>query len=85
MTIEQARAKRWTAESRAKQAAAIKQWQPWTKSTGAKTIEGSRVSAANGGFGRGIFQKIMAEFEAGRLTHISLGKAPPIIRLDKKE
>jgi hypothetical protein len=47
MTIEQARAKRWTPEARAKQAAAIKQWQPWKQSTGAKTVQGQANSAAN--------------------------------------
>ena len=52
MTIEQARAKRWTPESRAKQAAKIKEWQPWQQSTGAKTVQGKANSAMNGGFRR---------------------------------
>ena len=35
----------WTSERRAKQAQLINQWQPWTKSTGAKTPQGkARVS-----------------------------------------
>lgn len=38
---------RWTPEARAKQAAKIKEWQPWKKSTGAKTIQGQANSAGN--------------------------------------
>ena len=30
----------WTPERKAKQSQAIRQWQPWLKSTGAKTAEG---------------------------------------------
>jgi hypothetical protein len=37
----------WTAEQKAKQAAAIHNWQPWKKSTGAKTPEGKTVSSMN--------------------------------------
>ncbi len=39
---------RWTAERRAKQAAAIHGWKPWAKSTGPKTEEGKQRSARNG-------------------------------------
>ena len=38
---------RWTPESRARQAALIHDWQPWTKSTGAKSDEGKAKVAAN--------------------------------------
>ena len=58
MTIEQARAKRWTAEARAKQAAKIKDWQPWTKSTGAKTVQGQANSAKNGRFKRVAYKPL---------------------------
>ena len=58
MTIEQARAKRWTAEARAKQAAKIKEWQPWTKSTGAKTVQGRANSARNGRFKRVVYKPL---------------------------
>jgi urease accessory protein UreF len=37
----------WTAERRAKQAALIRTWKPWEKSTGAKTPEGKAISAKN--------------------------------------
>jgi len=46
-------ARHWTPEQRAQQAAKITQWQPWTKSTGARTPEGKAVSSQNankGGF-----------------------------------
>ncbi len=38
---------RWTNESRALHAAAMKLWQPWKKSTGPKTPEGKRISSQN--------------------------------------
>ena len=43
----------WTAEERAKQSVKIRQWQPWTHSTGARTTEGQAISSQNafkGGF-----------------------------------
>jgi len=38
-------ARHWTPEQRAQQSAKIRQWQPWDKSTGARTNEGKAVSA----------------------------------------
>jgi hypothetical protein len=40
-------ARRWTNEQKAKQSAAIHNWQPWDKSTGAKTPEGKVLSSMN--------------------------------------
>lgn len=37
----------WTEERRTKQAEAIRQWQPWTRSTGPKTAEGKATVARN--------------------------------------
>jgi hypothetical protein len=37
----------WTDERRAKQAALIRTWKPWEKSTGAKTPEGKAKSSKN--------------------------------------
>jgi len=37
----------WTPERRAKQAAAVKLWAPWAKSTGPKTRAGKRTSSQN--------------------------------------
>ncbi len=37
----------WTPARRKKQAQLIKNWQPWLKSTGAKTQEGKQRSARN--------------------------------------
>ena len=58
MTIEQARAKRWTPEARTKQAAKIHNWQPWAKSTGAKTEQGKVTSSLNAckGYKRAIYR-----------------------------
>ena len=40
-------ARQWTEEQRARQAALIRSWQPWTRSTGARTPEGKRISSMN--------------------------------------
>lgn len=40
-------ARYWTPEQRAQQSAKIRQWQPWTRSTGARTPEGKAVSSRN--------------------------------------
>jgi len=37
----------WTDERRARQAALIHTWKPWTHSTGARTPEGKAVSSRN--------------------------------------
>jgi hypothetical protein len=37
----------WSPERKAKQSQAIRQWQPWTKSTGAKTPQGKAVVSRN--------------------------------------
>ena len=37
----------WTQERRAQQSLKIRQWQPWTKSTGARTPEGKAASSRN--------------------------------------
>jgi len=37
----------WSAEERQRQRELIQRWKPWTKSTGAKTLEGRKRSAKN--------------------------------------
>lgn len=37
----------WTTEEREKQSQLIQNWQPWSKSTGARTPEGKAVSSRN--------------------------------------
>ena len=37
----------WSPERRAKQSQAIREWQPWAKSTGAKTPQGKAVVSRN--------------------------------------
>jgi 3-methyladenine DNA glycosylase Mpg len=37
----------WTDEQKARQAALIRSWKPWTRSTGARTPEGKKISSMN--------------------------------------
>lgn len=37
----------WTDEQKARQAALIRSWKPWTRSTGARTPEGKAISSRN--------------------------------------
>ena len=37
----------WTPERKARQAEAIRRWQPWARSTGPKTAEGKAISSRN--------------------------------------
>lgn len=39
--------RKWTMEQRLVQSEKIRLWQPWTKSTGAKTLEGKAISSRN--------------------------------------
>ena len=39
--------RQWTQEERLKQAEMIRNWQPWKKSTGAKTSAGKAISKMN--------------------------------------
>ena len=48
-------ARHWTAEERARQSALIKNWAPWSQSTGPATVKGKTRSSQNackGGMGR---------------------------------
>ena len=38
---------RWTPEARMRQAERIRQWSPWSKSTGPRTVEGKNRSKTN--------------------------------------
>lgn len=40
-------ARHWTPEERQRQAQLIRQWQPWSKSTGPRTNEGKAASSKN--------------------------------------
>ncbi len=51
--------RKWTAEQRKQQSLKIMQWQPWTKSTGAKTAEGKTISAKNAY--KGGLRKVLQE------------------------
>jgi hypothetical protein len=78
MTIEQARAQRWTPEARAKQAAKIKDWQPWKQSTGAKTEQGKATSSMNAckGYQRAIYRNERRIMSHGLRAIIALNKLP---------
>lgn len=51
----------WTPERRAKQAEAIRHWQPWAKSTGPRTEEGKARSSRNADKGKGALDKRLRE------------------------
>ena len=38
----------WTSERRARQSAAIRNWRPWERSTGPRTLEGKACTSRNG-------------------------------------
>ena len=40
-------ARQWTLDQRQQQAEIIKLWQPWSSSTGAKTLQGKAISSRN--------------------------------------
>jgi len=68
----------WTPERKAKQSKAIRQWQPWLKSTGAKTAEGKAVVSRNAykGGHRAYMRELARELEkeclhAQKLVEIS--------------
>ena len=47
----------WTPERRARQAELIRQWRPWEKSTGPKTVEG-KATASQNAFRGGVQQEL---------------------------
>ncbi len=51
----------WTLERRAKQAEAIRRWQPWNKSTGPRTPEGKARSSRNADKGGADFEARLFE------------------------
>jgi len=62
--------KAWTPERRAKQAEAIRRWQPWANSTGPRTTEGKARSSRNADKGIADFQaRILATRENCRAAH----------------
>jgi hypothetical protein len=50
----------WSVARRAKQAAAIHRWRPWTKSTGPRTVEGKATSAGNAAKPDSIRKELLA-------------------------
>jgi hypothetical protein len=46
--LEMTKVNGWTPERRARQAALIRTWQPWARSTGPRTDEGKARTARNG-------------------------------------
>ena len=62
----------WTPERRAKQAELIKQWMPWAKSTGPKSVEGKEIVSRNAWRGghraqlRELSRLVNAEVRASR-------------------
>lgn len=58
----------WTPERRQRQAAAIKQWKPWVRSTGPRTEEGKALASRNGWKGgrRPLFRAMAAALRGQR-------------------
>ncbi len=73
----------WTDEQKAQQAALIRSWKPWTRSTGAITPEGKRISSMNvlvGNANRGkALELAKTELKAAELKvmKLSRGKINP--------
>lgn len=55
-------ARQWTPEQRAQQSEKIRQWQPWARSTGARTAKGKAVSSRNAY--KGGFRAVLREMAA---------------------
>jgi len=73
----------WTDEQKAAQSALIHSWQPWTRSTGARTPEGKRISSmnvlvgnANRAAALAIAKQELREAEA-KVLKLSRGKIDP--------
>lgn len=64
----------WTPERRAKQAQAIKQWQPWKQATGPRSAEG-KVTASRNSFKGGTRPVLRAMAAALRQQREWLGEA----------
>ncbi|MHB1677348.1 MAG: hypothetical protein ACYCSS_07400 [Sulfuriferula sp.] len=45
--VNDMRGRKWTPEQKAEQAAKIRSWKPWTRSTGARTPEGKAIISQN--------------------------------------
>jgi len=62
----------WSDERRAKQAEAIRRWQPWRQATGPKTAEGKAKSARNADKGIAALEarmlQVRLDFRAARLA-----------------
>ena len=62
----------WTAERRARQAALIKTWKPWSRSTGPRTPEGKATASMNAFTGgnslmlRELSKRVNAEIREAR-------------------
>ena len=80
-------ARKWTDEQKSAQSAAIRTWQPWKHSTGAKTAEGKAISSMNAL--RGYFRRrarfgqwlLWAKYNTSVLTPELI--AETIVRADK--
>jgi hypothetical protein len=64
----------WTPERRAKQAEAIRQWQPWRKSSGPRTEEGKAKSSRNADKGAAALDarmlQVRLDWRAARLAEL---------------
>ncbi len=56
--------RQWTQEERLRQAELIRSWQPWKKSTGAKTSAGTAISKMNAYKHGGRSAEVRAQYNA---------------------
>jgi hypothetical protein len=82
----------WSSERKAKQSQAIRQWQPWLKSTGAKTAEGKAVVSRNaykGGhrpYMRQLAQELTEECQyTERLVELARQNTAPMMCFNKRD
>jgi len=72
----------WTAERRQRQAALIRAWKPWERSTGPRTSEGKATASKNVAVGR--VNKAVALEQAQKELSVALAKVYALTRTDKK-
>lgn len=76
-------ARQWTDEQKVRQAALIRLWKPWTRSTGARTPEGKAVSSRNvlrGNANRAaalVIAKQELQAAKAKVAKLSRGKVDP--------
>jgi len=61
----------WTTERRARQAALIRSWEPWQRSTGPRTVKGKAKSSGNVAVGMANREKALAQAKRELLAAVT--------------